>query len=329
MKKINFAAAMRAAVILVSVLFVLSTLASCSGPLAAGEDLEQIGVKAEKALVEVENFSSSIEAEQTSTLVFTTSDGNKLTATVIGVTPRRVELTPSAENENSRTINVKLVGENEDGVTRVATTSYQQRKATASEPAPEPEIIDIRLEADTTMIYEVNNIQGWNNAYLKVGEVRRITRWSDGNETSEIVAERGGLISVHMAMYAYDQANLFIKEGETPKWEGIHLFRDETSTGNNGRDDEKRLEYTERNREFQCTITSSVSDLMEPVTVITRDVTYTDSKTGKSITWTFNGEMEYLGMSVNNGRVHAELQHSVNGVKYAKSIIDAALDIRK
>lgn len=314
MTKFFNAVATCAATILVSVIFGVN-FASCSGPLASGEDLEQIGVKAEKALVEVENFSSSIEAEQVSNLVFTTSDGNKLTASVIGVTPRRVELTPGAENENSRTINVKLIGENEDGVTRVATTSYQQKK-TAGEPLPpaEPTIIDIRLEADTTMMYQSNRSDKSNGAFMIINPIRRITTWSDGREEVDTLTRKTGLDIFLMGTATHSDfiTNSPVVE-ECVFWNGLKL-EDETSENKtleifSSKDGEKvALNYIETKQYIRLDITA-MSDAdcecsVAPQIVLTsRTVKFTDPESGKSIEWTSKGEVKFASReSINEGR---------------------------
>lgn len=305
MKKINFAAATSAAAIFVSVLFVLSTLSSCSGPLASGEDLEQIGVKAEKSLVEVENFSSSIEAEQISKLVFTTSDGNKLTASAIGVTPRRVELTPGAENAETRTINVKLIGENEDGVTRVATTSYQQKKTAGDEPTPvEPTIIDIRLEADTTMMYQSNRSDKSNGAFMIINPVRRITTWSDGHEVADTLTKKTGLDIFLMGTSTHsDFITNSPKVEECVFWKGLSL-EDET----NEVYDLRGFEVSENKQYVRLNI-SAISDAnaecsVAPQIVLTsRTVKFTDPESGKSIEWKSQGSVEFVSReAIDEGR---------------------------
>lgn len=327
MKKINFAAAIKsAAAIFVSVLFV-SNLASCSGPLASGEDFEQIGVKAEKSLVEVENFSSSIEAEQISKLVFTTSDGNKLTASAIGVTPRRVELTPGAENEDSRTINVKLIGENEDGVTRVATTSYQQKK-TAGEPLPptDPVVIDIRLEADTTMYYQSNRSDKSNGAFMVINPIRRITTWSDGREETEEITKRDGLDIFLMGTSTHSDfiTNSPVVE-ECVFWKGMEK-EDETNEVYNLRG----FEISETKEYVRLNITA-ISDAntecsVAPQIVLTsRTVKFTDPESGKSIEWQSKGEVKFVSCeSINEGR---EALHEPEGDYQYKGTHKVTLDV--
>lgn len=305
MKKINFAAAIKSAAVIVSGIVVSNLMASCSGPLAAGEDLEQIGIKAEKQVVEVENFSPSIESEQISKLVFTTSDGNKLTASAIGVTPRKVELTPGAENEDSRTINVKLIGENEDGVTRVATTSYQQKK-TAGEPLPpaEPTVIDIRLEADTLMMYQSNRSDKSNGAFMIINPVRRITTWSDGREETDTLTKKTGLDIFLMGTSTHSDfiTNSPVVE-ECVFWKGM-AKEDET----NEVYDLRGFEVSENKQYVRLNITA-ISDAdcecsVAPQIVLTsRTVKFTDPESGKSIEWTSKGSVEFVSReAIDEGR---------------------------
>lgn len=290
MKK-NFFAVAASTVIALSTMFVTS----CSGPLAAGEDLEQIGIKAEKSVVDVENF-SDIEAEKVSNITFRTSDGNVLKATVIGVTPETVTLTAGAENENSRTINVKLIGRNSDGVQRIAYTSYEQRKAAGNdEPVlpTDPTVIDIRLEADTTMLYMAGTVNS-NRAMMIINPVHRITTYSDGNVTDEEISQIDNL-DVYIAG---DKAHTdWISNSSDPMacvfWNGTTTEQVEESVY-----DVRGLEISEKKEYIRLNI-SAISDanaecnVAPQVVVITRDVKFTDPETGLSLEWKISGGLEF------------------------------------
>lgn len=305
MRKNIIAAALRGAAVLVSVIAVSNIFASCSGPLDASEDLDQLGVKAEKSVVDVEEF-ASVDAEQTSKLIFITSDGNRLTASAIGVTPERVELTPGAETANSRTINVKLIGRNDDGVTRVATTSYEQRKAAGNdEPAPvDPIVVDIRLEADTTMMYMTNREDGSNGAFCIIKPIRRITTYSNGEEKVDTLTKVDGLDSFLMGSKTHSD---FITNSpnvsECVFWKGMTTERDTVVTYNL-----RGFQITERKQYVRLNI-SAISDanaecsVAPQIVVISRDVKFTDPESGKSIEWKSEGNVSFVSeQAINENR---------------------------
>lgn len=324
MKKINFAAAMRAAVI-VSGIVVSNLMASCSGPLAAGEDLEQIGISAEKQIVEVENF-SAVEASQISNVTFRTSDGNTLKANVIGVTPVDVELTPGAETAETRTINVKLIGRNDDGVTRTATTSYQQKK-TADDPTPVvPTVVDIRLEADTVMMYQSNRSDKSNGAFMIINPVRRITTWSDGHEVADTLTKKTGLDIFLMGTSTHsDFITNSPKVEECVFWKGLSL-EDET----NEVYDLRGFEVSENKQYVRLNI-SAISDAnaecsVAPQIVLTsRTVKFTDPESGKSIEWKSQGSVEFVSReAINENR---EPMHEPEGDYAYKGTHKVTLDV--
>lgn len=291
MKKNFVAAAVVRAAVLVSG---LSIFASCSGPLAAGEDLDQLGVKAEKSVVDVEEF-SSIEAEQTGKLVFITSDGNKLTASAIGVTPERVELTPVSENKTSRTINVKLIGRNDDGVTRVATTSYEQRKAAGNDEPVVPTVIDIRLEADTTMMYMQNRGDDSNGAFCIIKPIRRITTYNNGDEKVDTLTQVDGLDIFLMGSSTH--TDFITNSPDVSKcvfWKGMTTEDDVTETY-----ELRGFQITERRQYVRlniCAISDANAEcsVAPQVVVISRDVKFTDPVSGKSLEWKSTGSIEFV-----------------------------------
>lgn len=326
MKRISFAAAIKSAALVVSGIIVANLMASCSGPLDAGEDLEQIGVKAEKALVEVSDF-SDVEANQVSNVTFRTSDGNTLKATVIGVTPRRVRLMPGAETAETRTINVVLEGTNNDGVTRTATTSYQQKK-TAGEPLPpaEPVVIDIRLEADTTMMYQTNRSDNSNGAFMLVNPIRRITTWSTGEETVEELTKVDGLDILLTGTSTHSD---FITNSpnveECVFWNGLKV-RNETTEVYNLRG----FEVTETKQYILLDITA-MSDancecsVAPEMVLTTRSVKFTDPESGKSIEWKSSGEVKFASRTtLDEGR---EPLHEPEGDYQYKGTNKIVLDV--
>lgn len=332
MKRILNAVATCAAKILVSAI-VVANMCACSG-----EELDQLGVSAKEKVVSVEEFSSSIEAQQVSNVEFKTTDGNVLTAHIVGrITPRSVKLLPGAETNEFRTINVVLEGTNDDGVTRTATTSYQQRKSSADEPTPDPVVVDIRLEADTVMMYQANRSDHSNGAFMIINPIKRITTWSDGREETDTLTKKTGLDIFLMGTSTHsDFITNSPKVEECVFWNGLKL-EDETSENktleifSSKESGEKlTLDYVETKQYIRVDITA-MSDAnaecsVAPQIVLTsRTVKFTDPESGKSIEWTSKGEVKFASReSINEGR---EALHEPEGDYAYKGTHKVTLDV--
>lgn len=120
-------------------------------PAEPGTKEISISIKPEKAVVEVEEF-SSVTATTVDGLTFDLSDDNRLFGALSNLFNGEVTFTYEEVSDNSRVVNVSYEAATTDGKNFYAYTSYMQKKAGSIVPPTPSTPVDYRLEYDRELI---------------------------------------------------------------------------------------------------------------------------------------------------------------------------------